>query len=109
QFHVVVQLAGGDGARAFLFDFGRARCTQAEVKIGGGNGKSVTGSLKQEIGKNGNGRLALHYSLGRGELSQKFGLAYADFHDALSPGQPPRAAGYLSHAYRSSFARIGRL
>ncbi len=41
QLHVVVQLAGGDGAGAFFLHFGDARGAQAQIQIGRGEGKLV--------------------------------------------------------------------
>ena len=47
QLHVVVQLARGDGAGAFLFDLGVAGGAQAEIKIGGGQRQLVAGSFER--------------------------------------------------------------
>ena len=46
QFHVVVQLAGRNGAGAFALHLRRARRAEAQVEIGGRDGQPVIGRFK---------------------------------------------------------------
>src|SRR6185369_4296996 len=80
QLHIVIQFARRNGAGDFFLHLGCARRTKAEIEVGCGDGKFVAGSFEEEIGKYGDGGLALDHALRGGELTQKIGFADGDFH-----------------------------
>ena len=82
QADVVVELAGGDGAGAGLFDLGGAAGAQALVEVGGGDGEAaclaVIAGFEEEVREDGDGGLALDDGLGGGELAEEFGAGDGD-------------------------------
>src|SRR5208283_5773293 len=78
QLDVVVELARGNGACAGLLDFGRATGAYALVEVGGGDGERVVCRLEEEVGEDGDGRLALDDRLSGGQLAQQLGAGYGD-------------------------------
>ncbi len=63
QFDVVVELAGGDGAGAWLFDARGAGGADALVEVSGGDGEVLAGSFDEEVGEDGNGGSAFDDAL----------------------------------------------
>jgi hypothetical protein len=91
QLDVVVELAGGDGAGAGLFDLGRAAGAQALVEIGGGDGEAAGitlagGGFEEEVREDGNRRLALDDALRGGELPEQLGARNGDLEVAGGRG-----------------------
>ncbi len=82
QLYVVVQLARGDGAGAFLFYLGVAGGAQAEVEVGGGERELVAGGFEEIVRQNRDRGLALDHALGGRQFAQKFRFADRDLHDA---------------------------
>ncbi len=79
---VVVELAGGDGAGAGLFDLGGAGGFEGLVEVGGGDGEAaagvVAGGLEEEVREDGDGGFALDDGLRGGELAEEFGAGDGD-------------------------------
>ena len=79
---VVVELAGGNGAGAGLFDLGDAAGAQALVEVGGGDGQLASLTFlrrfKEEVGQDGDGGFALDDGLRGGELAEELGAGHGD-------------------------------
>jgi hypothetical protein len=80
QLDVVVELAGGDGAGAGLFDLDGGAGADGLVEIGGGDVEPVAVGLDEKVGQNGNGGFALHHALRGGEFLHQLLAAYGNLH-----------------------------
>ena len=81
ELDVVVKLAGGDGARAGLFDLGIAASANGLVKIGGGDVELIVCCFHEEVGEDRDGGFALDNTLSGGEFFEQIVTGDGDFHD----------------------------
>ena len=63
QAHELKQFLGRYGPAAFFFNFRFARSTDAQLEVGGGEGKFVADALEQKVRQNRDGRLAFDDAL----------------------------------------------
>jgi len=84
KFDVVVELAGGDGAGAGLFDFGLGGGAEGLVEVGGGDVDDAAigsiGGFDEEVGEDGDGGLAFDDGLDGGELFEEVLTGDGDLH-----------------------------
>lgn len=84
ELDVVVELAGGDGAGAGFLDLGFGGGAQGLVEVGGGDVDEATlgaiGGVNEEVGKDGDGGLALDDGLDGGELFEEVLAGDGDLH-----------------------------
>jgi hypothetical protein len=72
ELDVVVELAGGDGAGAWLFDLDGGAGADGLVEVGRGDLQALAIGFDEEVGEDGDGGFALDHALGGGKLSHQF-------------------------------------
>src|SRR6185437_9715841 len=69
EAHVIEQPPSRDGARAILLDSGRARATDAQFQVGGGEPYLILICFDQNVREDRDGGLPLHHALSESQLA----------------------------------------